>query len=182
MFRDSSLMPKEAIRLAALGLLAQGPKRYADLANEVRHFTSRYWGPTLDVMASSIELLRFEGLIEPPAAAEAPADTMLRLTGKGRDDLHELLRAAVRAPSNDFAKLVVALKLRFLHLLPPGEQREQAAALIEMRQNELARLCDLRAAHADEDSLFVRWLDHDIAQSEADLAWFKRLERELGDG
>ena len=39
MFRDKSLMPKEAIRLAALGLLGHGPMRYGELANEVRHFT-----------------------------------------------------------------------------------------------------------------------------------------------
>ena len=35
MFRDQSLMPKEAIRLTALGLLAGAPKTYAELADEV---------------------------------------------------------------------------------------------------------------------------------------------------
>ena len=64
MFRDKSLMPKEAIRLSALGLLSRDPMSYAALANEVRHFTTRFWGPTLDVMASSIELMRLEGLVE----------------------------------------------------------------------------------------------------------------------
>lgn len=181
MFRDKSLMPKEAIRLAALGILAQGPKSYAELANEVRHFTTRYWGPTLDVMASSIELLRFEGLIEGEAKAGTPGESVLRLTEAGRAELNDLLTAAVRAPANDFNKLVVALKLRFLHNLSAAERREQADALIEMREGELARLCDLREAHARDESSFVDWLDHDIAQTEADLAWFRRL-RETLDG
>ncbi len=173
MFRDNSLMPKEAIRLAALGFLASGPRGYGELANEVRHFTARYWGPTLDVMASSIELLRFEGLIE--AADSASADGVLGLTDAGRAELHDLLTAAVRAPSNDFNKLVVALKLRFLDNLPPAERREQVEALIETREGELARLRDLRQAHAGDGGCFVDWLDHDIAQTEADLAWFERL-------
>ncbi len=185
MFRDQSLMPKEAIRLTALGLLARAPMTYAELAKEVRHFTSRYWGPTLDVMASPIELLRFEGLVEAEGEGETPAGAVLRLTEAGRTELDGLLNANVRAPGNDFNKLVVALKLRFLHVLPRAEQREQAETLIEMRQAELARLIDLRAAsardQADEggEGHFLRWLDHDIAQVEADLAWFGELRDDL---
>src|SRR5687767_4992331 len=65
MYRDNSLMPKEAVRLAALGTLAQaGSLRYADLAGAIRHFTSRIVGPSLDLMGTSLELLRYDGLIE----------------------------------------------------------------------------------------------------------------------
>ncbi|MFQ5959447.1 MAG: hypothetical protein ACE5LF_08780, partial [Alphaproteobacteria bacterium] len=142
-------------------------------------FTSRYWGPTLDVMASSIELLRFEGLIETAAEGQTPATAVLRLTETGRAELDGLLSATVRAPGNDFNKLVVALKLRFMHLLPRDEQREQAETLIEMREAELARLNDLRAASAGDEGHFRRWLDHNIAQIEADLAWFRELHNDL---
>ena len=41
MYRDNSLIPSEAIRLLALGILAGGEKSYADLASEVRHFVKR---------------------------------------------------------------------------------------------------------------------------------------------
>ncbi len=181
MFRDQSLMPKEAIRLAALASLAQEPRSYARLANDVRHFTTRFWGPTLDVMASSIELLRFEGLIENADDTAGSDDTALQLTEAGHDELRALLGATVRAPGNDFNKLVVALKLRFLDMLPANERREQAETLIELRQAELARLCDLRATYAGEKGHFLRWLDHDIARTEADLAWFKDL-RDTLDG
>ena len=179
MFRDKSLMPKEAIRLAALGLLERGPARYGDLANEVRHFTTRYWGPTLDVMASSIELMRLEGLIDVQAEGETPGDAVLRLTDAGRDELQELLGAQVRVASSDFNKLIVALKLRFLDALGPDERVEQAEDLIELREAELARLKDLRAAHAGDNSYFARWLDHDIERIEADLAWFQGLRDDL---
>ena len=46
MFRDHSLVPAEAIRLAALGFLAEAPWRYADLSAEIRHLTSRIVGPS----------------------------------------------------------------------------------------------------------------------------------------
>ena len=183
MFRDKSLMPKEAIRLSALGLLSQGPMSYASVATEVRHFTTRFWGPTLDVMASSIELMRLEGLVEKLAedgdAAVGDGDSILRLTDAGRAELNELLSATVRAPASDFSKLVIALKLRYMHLLSPAQQRDQAENLVEMRQIETARLIDLRAAHAHEDGLFLRWLDREIDRAQDDLAWLEELSASL---
>ena len=183
MFRDNSLMPKEAIRLSALGLLSRGPMSYASVANEVRHFTTRFWGPTLDVMASSIELMRLEGLVEAVSDDGNDADgaAILRLTDAGRAELNELLSATVRAEASDFSKLAIALKLRFMHLLPVAEQRDQAESLIEMRQIEAARLIDLRAAHADEGGHFLRWLDREIDRTQDDLAWLEDLRASLED-
>ena len=183
MFRDNSLMPKEAIRLSALGLLSRGPKSYASVANEVRHFTTRFWGPTLDVMASSIELMRLEGLVEncTEDGDVSDGDSILRLTDAGRAELNELLSATVRAEASDFSKLAIALKLRFMHLLPVAEQRDQAESLIEMRQIEAARLIDLRATHADEGGHFLRWLDREIDRAQDDLAWLEDLRARLED-
>ena len=175
MFRDNSLMPKEAIRLTALGLLSRGPLSYAALANEVRHFTTRFWGPTLDVMSSSIELMRLEGLVEDDAQA------MLRLTDAGRAELTELLSATVRAEASDFGKLAIALKLRFMHLLTVAEQRDQVESLIEMRQSEAARLIDLRASHAEEKGNFLDWLDREIDRAEDDMAWLQDLRAGLDE-
>ena len=181
MFRDNSLMPKEAIRLSALGLLSQGPMSYAAVANEVRHFTTRFWGPTLDVMSSSIELMRLEGLVEADGVPETAGEAVLHLTEAGRAELHELLSATVRVPASDFNKLVVALKLRFLHLLPVAQQRDQAEGLVEMRQGERARLIDLRATHAGDEGYLPRWLDREISHIEDDLAWLEDLRAGLDD-
>ena len=68
MFKDHTLLPAEAVRLAALGLLAEEPRRYGDLATEIRHFIALAVGPSLDLMGSSIELLRYEGLARPLTA------------------------------------------------------------------------------------------------------------------
>ncbi len=172
MFRDHSLVPAEAIRLAALGLLAEAPRRYADLAAEVRFLTSRIAGPSPELMGTSLELLRYEGLVA-PKDGDPNADPELTLTASGRATLESLLRANLRAPSTDLGKLGLALKLRFLGQLPAAEQSRQIALVIGACESELARLTDLRTRHGQSPSLFRDWLDHDIAQIEARIAWLK---------
>lgn len=175
MFRDHSLVPAEAIRLAALGLLAEAPRRYADLAAEVRFLTSRIVGPSPELMGTSLELLRYEGLVA-PAAGASTEDPELTLSPSGRAALDGLLRANLRAPSTDLGKLGLALKLRFLGQLPAAEQSQQIALVVGACESELARLVDLRTHHGATPSLFRDWLDHDIAQIEARIAWLKRSQ------
>jgi hypothetical protein len=183
MFRDQSLIPTEAIRLAALGILTEGARKYGELAVEVRHFASRMLGPTLDILGTSIELLRYEGLIETVGVRATPgqsltADSTVQLTAAGRTALKELLISRVRAPLTDLSKLVIALKLRFLHLLTPEEQRLQMEMLIELTESELARLNDLRTQYAESGNLLGDWLAQDIAQTEQRLTWYRqRLEQ-----
>jgi hypothetical protein len=177
MFRDDTLIPTEAVRLCALGALMASERRYASLASEVRHFTSRIIGPSLELLGTSLELLRYEGLIE--AVDGAADDPLLRITEAGGEAFHALLRSRIRSPNNDVSKLVVALKMRFMHLLDGAAQREQTELLVEMCENELARLTDLRASHAGDNGFLLSWLDQDIAQVQAKLAWFRDLQARL---
>ena len=188
MYPDHSLMPKEAVHLAALGILAEGPKTYADLAAEVRDFTSHVMGPNLDIMGTSIQLLSFEGLIAAEAADKpgpvlAP-EARLTITEAGRAELKTLLLASVRTPFNDLNKLVVALKMRLLHLLDDTERRTQVEVITTALGGELARLASLRdkrASQAKGEDALVRWLDHDLAQIEDSLGWFAALAPERAD-
>src|SRR5579872_6503825 len=170
MFRDNSLIPAEAIRLAALGFLAEAPRRYGDLAMEIRHFTSRVVGPSLDLMGTSVELLRYEGFIE---AVDGSAEhALLRLTENGTAALHALLLAQLRAPATDLNRLALLLKLRFLHHLSADEQRGQLALMAESLESERARLEELRRHHT-VPGLFRDWLDHDVTAAEARIAWLR---------
>src|SRR3546814_15849634 len=63
-YRDNTLIPSEAVRLLALGMLAGRPMSYAELAREVRHFTGRVMGPSLDLVGAPLEVLKVEGLVE----------------------------------------------------------------------------------------------------------------------
>ena len=170
MFRDNSLIPAEAIRLAALGFLAEGPRRYGDLAAEIRHFTSRIAGPSLDLMGTSLELLRFEGLVAAVDGEGMSDNAVLTLTEAGATALHNLLRARLRAPLGDYNRLTLLLKLRFLHHLDPAEQKEQMALIAESLESERARLADLRSHNAAAPAVFLEWLDDEIAGLDKRLA------------
>lgn len=179
MFADNTLTPKEAVRLCALGTLALGPTRYGALANSIRHFISRITGPSLDVMGVSIELLKFEGLVEATEGTGMEDDAKLTITEDGRKELHTLLTANVRPAATEISKLVVALKFRFLHLLDATEQEIQTELLIEVTENELARLDDLRQHHSNDDGYLVSWLDHDIGLLESRLSWLEEFQNAL---
>ena len=181
-YSDNSLLPREVVRLAALGLLADRPLRYAELAREVRHFTSRFVGPSLELIGAPIELLRYEGLIEADDAGndDGDDDSRLRVTESGRAELAALLESPLRAPINDVSKLVLALKMRFLHLLDPGRRREQLDMMIEACRIELARLVDLERHHAGAGD-FADWLAHDVGLVRARLDWLEGFRAALQD-
>ncbi len=178
MYRDNTLIPAEAVRLAALGSLLQGEKSYGDLAREIRFFVARIVGPSLDLLGSSLELLRLEGLVaakDGTAAAQSlPDDAMLHVTDDGRDAFHALMTSNVRGLTSDLSRLVVALKMRFLPLLPEGDRHEQAEILAEACESELARLKDLRQSYGN--GFLAEWLDHEIAEATERHDWFTALD------
>lgn len=172
MFRDSLLVPAEALRLAALGMLAEAPRRYGELASEIRHLASRIAGPSLELMGTSLELLRYERLVEASDADPGTeGDHLLHLATPGRTMLFELLRAPLKAPGTQFNRLFLALKLRFLHLLPPADQAAQLSLIADWYRSERERLTELRHRPAADSQLFRAWLDQETAQIDTRLAW-----------
>jgi len=179
MYKDNSLVPSEAVRLAALGLLARAPRAYGDLAREIRHFAQRIVGPSLELLGPSLELFKVEGLIEarnPNGSPKAPHDEqMMALTEAGRAELRRLMTTSLRGPMGEVNKLIIALKMHFFETLTPEERHIQAEMLEEACERELVRLTDLRGHHAEEGGLLVAWLDHEIAEIESRRDWFRKL-------
>ena len=174
MFKDNSLIPAEAVRLAALGLLAENPRRYGELAVEIRHFIGLAVGPSLELMGSSIELLRYEGLAAAADDESVSDNALLTLTPAGSVALANLLQAPLRAPNNDSSRLALLLKLRFLHHLPAGEQQAERAHIADSLDAELSRLTELRCLHATASPPFREWLDRDIDNLSARLAHLRQ--------
>ncbi len=170
MYRDQSLIPAEAVRLAALGELARAPRPYGDLAVAVRHFIQRLVGPSLDLLGPSLELLKIEGLIR--SAAEGD-DAPLELTPAGHAALARLLSAPLKVQGSELNRLVVALKLRFLDLLSAEARADQLDLLAEALTGERVRLSDLRRG-TDAASPLAAWLDLELAQIDAKIAWCDR--------
>jgi DNA-binding PadR family transcriptional regulator len=175
MYKDNSLVPSEAVRLAALGLLAKGPRAYADLAREIRHFAQRIVGPSLELLGPSLELFKVEGVIEAQNPKTPHDQQVMVLTEAGRTELRRLMTANIRGPMGEVNKLIIALKLHFFDTLSAEERRIQAEALEEACERELTRLLDLRSHHAENGGLLVAWLDHEIAEIESRRDWFKQL-------
>ena len=179
MYADNTLTPKEAIRLCALGILAQSPARYGVLSGTVRLFIGHVAGPSLDLMGSSIELLKYEGLIQPVDGIGMEDDAQLAITEAGRSELRTLLTANLRTATTEFNNLIVTLKFRFLHLLDRNDQLAQADMLVEVCENELGRLEDLRFDHSGDSGYLLQWLTHEIAQRQTHLLWLEHFRNGL---
>jgi DNA-binding PadR family transcriptional regulator len=162
MFTERALLPAQAARLTALGMLAEWPLHYADLAREVSHFTGCILGQSLDLMGTSLELLRYEGLIEAQAGTGMVDNAEMRITPAGRSALVRLLKAPLQAPSVEVNRLVLALKLRFLPILGGAERAEVQAQIREWYAGEIVRYEELRARHGAHSAPFRRWLDRQI--------------------
>jgi DNA-binding PadR family transcriptional regulator len=180
MYRDNSLIPSEAIRLLALGILADGATTYAELAGEVRHFTGHIVGPSLDLVGAPIEVLKVEGLVGTADGNGIAENARLHITEAGRQELTRLLNSNLRPPVSDINKLIITLKMRFLHLLEPSDCRLQAEMLAEMCERQLVRLTELHARHTNSPGHLNRWLAHEIDQTRDRLEWFRDLQKSLG--
>jgi DNA-binding PadR family transcriptional regulator len=175
MFRDRSLIPMEAVRLTALATLARAPRHYADAALEMRRLISRLVGPSLDMLGGSLEALRIEGLVGATDGEGAADNAVLHLTDAGAAELRRLLGAPLGVHGADLNRLVIALKLRLLDLLPSEEQLDQAQILEDQLAGERARLADLQGQLAGESTALDEWLALEISQTDARLAWVGAL-------
>jgi len=182
MYRDNTLIPTEAVRLAALGCLVEGERPYDELTSELRYFIAHMIGPSLDLLGTSLDLMCYEGLAVPVGTAngvllspqEINGSTVLRITDAGNEAFRALMASNIRAPVNDMSKLVVALKLRFLPLLMDFERVDQLEAMAEMCEQELVRLRDLQATYGE--GLLGRWLSDEVDSLNARHAMFKSLQ------
>lgn len=182
MFRDKSLTPAETMRLAVLGALIDGDISYADLATDVRRFVERIVGPSLDLLGSSLEVLRIEGLIEPVDGKGMEDNAKMRLSASGREAFLALMRARLRAPMNDTQKLALALKLRYLDHLDEEDKIDQLDLLHEMAESEVARLKDLQTQdeRTDTGSAFLgEWVAMEISQAESRRDWLTKVLNDL---
>lgn len=174
MYRDRSLVPTEAVRLAALGFLADAPREYGALAGSVRQFVTRTVGPSVELLGPSIELLRLEGLVEAEANAPAEQNPVLTVTRAGREALRDLLSAPLRATEGDLNRLVVGLKLRFLRHLDAADRAAVVEDMTDAAERELDRLSELRASGEGEGYL-GGWIDLDIDHLNRRIAWLHSI-------
>ncbi|WP_238318339.1 hypothetical protein [Thalassospira australica] len=171
------MLPKECLRLCALGTLALSDKpiSYPDLANSVRHFMSHIMGPSLDMMGSSLQLLKLEGLVKEDTANGTFSDAQLCLTDAGHAKFVELMQGNLRDTSGELSRLIMALKMRYLHLLDEDIRTEQLEILLDVCELDLERVLALRDEHANEAENFTGWLEMEVRRLEQKRDWLKSL-------
>lgn len=174
MYRDKSLTPAETVRLAALGLLMEGDRSYSTLASDVRSFIARMAGPSLDLLGSSLELLRVEGLV---IAKDRGEDPLLSIAPEGEERFHGLMRCKIKTPVNDAGRLALALKLRFFNLMSREDKVEQVDLLLDLSEAEMSRLESLR----DDlpEGPLSKWLGVEIESLRQRLEWLEGLAADL---
>ncbi len=178
MYRDNSLVPSEALRLLALGLLAEGPRSYALLASQVRRFIEGVVGPSLDLLAAPLELLQVEGFAEERSPGGSDGEEVLGLTDAGREEFERLMASNLRAPVSDVNKLILAVKLRFLPLAPIPVQRLQLETMAEIYARQAHRLAALAGELDGGQGDLGPWLERDRSEAEARRQWLsEKLER-----
>ena len=171
MYRDNSLIPRETIKMAALGALIGRNRSYDDVASEVRSFISRIVGPSLELMGTSIELLKLEGLIETVDQDGQSQTELLQLSVAGLEELKEYLRSNLKAGGSELNRLVIALKLRFIDILSEDEKREQLSAIKEMYINERKRLEDLKSQPSWTTGLLSESIELDLSIANKRIEW-----------
>lgn len=179
MFANQALTLKGAVRLCALGPLAVQSMTYRELATGLRRFVDRAIGPAPDARAVSVELMCCEGLVE--RVGDEGEDALLCLTADGRELLRILLVAPLSPINSELNRLLVALKIRFLHLLEATDRIQQIDLLIEEEIRELARAQELRDDEADSHSFAAGWFDLEIAATRNRLAWLVGLRKQIGE-
>jgi hypothetical protein len=172
---DPTLLPSRAMRLAALGALALRDRDYASLVQEIHELALAVVGPTPDGFGSSLELLRYEGLI---SGGEEGHGTV-SITAEGRAEFVRLLTIRLRHPSGEYNRLWLALKLRFLPQLPESQQAVELARMCTLFEREIERLSELRRNALTGDGYIGSWIDFEIAESGARLAWCRSLALRL---
>ena len=153
--------------------------RYGELATCAREFVGNVQGPSLDMMGTSLELLKYEGLIEPIVGEGMTDDAEMAVTVEGKETCLSLLQSPIRTSPTDLNRLVIALKFRFIHLLELDAQKAQADQIIDAYARERERLAAMRAHPTAEQGHLGDWLDHDAALLDERLLWLKAFRKNL---
>lgn len=175
---DPTLLPSRAMRLAALGALARGDRDYAELVQEIHDLALAVIGATPDAYGSSLELLRYEGLI----AGDTEGAGQVSITPEGRVEFARLMITRLRKPAGEFNRLWLALKLRFLPQLPLADRQAELERMCALFEGEVTRLAELRRNPLTDDGYVGAWIDLEIAENGARLAWCRSLVLRLDEG
>lgn len=134
-----------SLRIAALGLLAEGPASGYDLLKHFEKSMANVWPATQSQLYSELNKLADSGLIEVSAIGPRGRKEY-RITDAGLVELQRWVTSPQDDPPFRSAGL---LRVFLLGLIPADEARAHLEAMAEHADAEIRRLADLRASFTD---------------------------------
>ena len=180
-----------ALALAVLAQLAERPMHPYEIARTLKdrrkdESVRLNYGSLYSVITALVR----DGLIEPAGTEQdgnRPQRTVYRLTGAGRTEVDDWMRALLGAPVKEYPQFMAALS--FLRLLGPDDVadllRTRLVALrVKVRriEDDLEDLDDVDRSRGETSELAVAGSRYELAILRAELAYTDVLARRIADG
>ncbi len=174
------------LALAVMALLFERPMHPYEMVSLMRergkHESVRLRYSSL---YSVVDALEREGLIEPRETVregKRPERTVYGITDAGREEFLTWLRELLRDPAKEFTQF--AAGLTFIAGLPPDEAVELLGERVRLLEAEVGEMRSQLDAVMERGlpRLFLIESEHELVLREAELAWVRKLVREIQDG
>lgn len=176
-----TLDAKGATQLAILGVVRRAPALGTEIVSLVKHIVGRAWQPTSDVIAVNLDELLKRGLIVREGAGRSWDTTRYTITGPGQALLQELLLQPMQGATGQLDPNAVALKVCFLDLLSPDEQRAQVDGVMAGYGREIAHLEEAIRRCACDWRYVPGWMELELRRLEAERDWFADIRSGISD-
>ena len=172
-----------SLRIAALGLLAEGPASGYDLLKHFEKSMANVWPATQSQLYSELNKLADGGLIEVSAVGPRGRKEY-QITGAGRAELQRWVTSPQDDPPFRNASL---LRVFLLGLIPTDEARAHLEKVAAHSDAEIRRLTELRESFtggtsveaSDEDFFGFAALDYGLRLNAMQAQWARSVIDDL---
>lgn len=172
-----------SLRIAALGLLAEGPASGYDLLKHFEKSMANVWPATQSQLYSELNKLAAGGLIEVIAVGPRGRKEY-QITADGRA---ELVRWVTSPQDDPPFRSAALLRVFLLGLIPTGEARSHLHHMAEHSEAEIRRLSELRDSltcgrvfdSSDEDFFGLAALEYGLRLNAMQAQWARSVADQL---
>lgn len=155
---------------AILGLLIEGPSTLQAIVKSLKTLGGAEWQPTADAVLAAVERACESGSIRVDAET-----ARLEITGAGVERFQANLARPLDGSNTVSGRLMVALKIRFLHALKPGAAR---VVVTDLTRSHGDAIKDLRVEYSRAQSRGLptsEWLRHEMERHAWEMQWLESL-------
>lgn len=169
------MSPSNAVDLAILGVLSEGPTSVTTLTRVVEQLGQPRFAPTSEVVMTRIEQLGARGRI----AATPDACDELMLTEHGCAAIAELLRSADPSPAETLGAVCQTLRVCLLDMVAPEARGDIVGDMIQAHRLERDSAVRALACCPCRCRLVQRYLARDVERWEAEISWLETIATDL---